>query len=146
MSFDIVLQTNNSEDNRLTKDLTDIITLSGTLRDSCSILEPVIMIATDSIPTTANYMTIAEFGRSYFIRDITSVRNGLYQISAHVDVLSTYAEQLKACGGIVQRQENDWNLYVDDSAFWVYQNPYVLTRQFPSGFTTQEFVLAVAGS
>ena len=47
---------------------------------------------------------------------------------------------------IVKRQENRWNLYLDDGSFKVYQNPMVLTKAFPQGFTTQEFVLAVAGS
>jgi hypothetical protein len=31
--FDIVLQTNNSENNRVTKDVTDIATISGTLKN-----------------------------------------------------------------------------------------------------------------
>ena len=128
MSFDIVLMRNNSEKNRLTKDTETIMTVSGVLREKTSIIDPVI------------------FGRKYFVNDIRSIRNNLFEFSCHVDVLSTYADAIRENTGIVKRQEKVWNLYLNDGTFKVYQNPNVLTRAFPSGFTTQEFVLAVAGS
>lgn len=147
MSFDIVLQRNNSENNKLTKTLTTIATYSGTLKTDTSIINPIIIVQCDlSDVANANYMTVSAFGRSYFITNIRSISNNLVEFSAHVDVLSTYATQIKACTGIVKRQENEWNLYLNDGSFKVYQNPMILTKAFPSGFTTQELVLAVAGS
>lgn len=145
MSFSITLQTNNSDTNALDKTINDIITLSGTLKDTTSIINPTILIS-GSIPTNCNYMTISTFGRSYFITDVRSVHNGLFEIDGHVDVLKTYATQIRACSGIVARQENNWNLYIDDGSFKIYQNPRLTLKKFPSGFNTQEFVLAVAGS
>lgn len=145
--FDIVLQTNNSENNRVTKDVTDIATISGTLKNECSIIDPVILIEGDiSNYTSCNYCTIESFGRSYFINNIRSVRNNLFEISCHVDVLSSFADQIKENNAIINRQENDWNLYLNDGVFKIYQNPRILTREFPTGFSTQSFVLAVAGS
>lgn len=147
MSFDIKLQRNESENNRMVKTLTEIATYSGTLKADTSIIDPIIIIQCAlSDVAYANYMTIASFGRMYFINDIRSIRNDLVQFSCHVDVLSTYAEQLKQCEAIIHRQENEWNLYLNDGSFKVYQNPQILTKAFPSGFTTQELVLAVAGS
>lgn len=147
MAFDIVLQTNNSEINRLTKVVTNIATVSGVLKEETSIIDPVIKIECDlSSFTGCNYMTIPSFGRSYFVNNIRSIRNGLVEFSCHVDVLSTFAEQIRGNTAITKRQENNWNLYLNDGSFKIYQNPNVLTKAFPSGFTTQEFVLAVAGS
>lgn len=149
MAFQIKLQTNNSEPNRVTKDLTDILTLTGELKQECSILDPVILIACELADVTGcNYMTIPAFGRMYFVNNIRSVRNGLVEFSAHVDVLSTYADAIKTNSAIIRKQENNpyWNLYLNDGSFRIYQNPLVLTRPFPSGFNTQQFVLAVAGS
>ena len=146
MSFDILLQTNNSERNRVTKNLTTITTVSGTLKEETSIIDPVIKIECALADVTScNYLTIADFGRSYFVNNIRSIRAGLVEFTCHVDVLSSFADEIKANRAIIRRQENDWNLYLNDGTFKVYQNPEVLTKAFPSGFTTQEIVLAVAG-
>ena len=147
MAFDIILQKNNSENNRVSKSVKTILKVSGVLKEETSIIDPVIKIECDLASVTGcNYLSIPAFGRSYFVNDIRSIRNGLVEFSCHVDVLSTYAEQIKNNTGIIKRQENEWNLYLNDGTFKVYQNPNVLTKAFPSGFTTQEFVLAVAGS
>lgn len=147
MAFNIVLQTNNSERNRLDKSVSTIATVSGVLKEETSIIDPVIKIECDlSSFTGCNYITIPAFGRSYFVNNIRSIRDGLVEFSCHVDVLSTYAGHIRNNRAITKRQENNWNLYLNDGSFKVYQNPNVLTKAFPSGFTTQEFVLAVAGS
>ena len=90
-------------------------------------------------------MTIYEFKRNYFITSMESVRNGLYIINGHVDVLTTYASAIKANTAIVQRQANTFNLYLDDGAFKIYQNPIVETFTFPQGFAGHMFVLTVMG-
>ena len=144
MSFNILIQQNKSDDNKLTKDVVTLGTMTGNLKAGTSILSPIILF-TGSLPTNANYMTIDTFGRKYFITDIRSVGNNLYEVSAKVDVLSTYANSIKNCRGIIARQENKWNLYIDDGSFKVYQYPENTIKLFPNGFTNYEFVLAVAG-
>lgn len=147
MSFDINIQRNNSEKNRVTKNISNIMTVSGVLKEETSIIDPIIKIECDLADVTmCNYLTIPAFGRSYFVNNIRSVRNGLVEFSCHVDVLSSFASDIKSNSAIIKKQENDWNLYLNDGSFKVYQNPNVLTKSFPSGFNTQEFVLAVAGS
>ena len=147
MAFDIMLQRNNSERNRITKDISEILTVSGELKAETSIIDPVIIIECDlSAVVKCNYISIPTFGRSYFVNNIRSIRSGLVEFSCHVDVLSSFATEIRGNTAIVRRQEKNWNLYLNDGTFKIYQNPDVLTKAFPSGFTTQEFVLAVAGS
>lgn len=147
MAFNISLQRNNSERNKVTKDVENIMTVSGELKTETSIVDPVILIECDlSAVTGCNYVSIPTFGRSYFVNNIRSIRSGLVEFSCHVDVLSSFAAQIKQNTAIIRKQENNWNLYLNDGSFKIYQNPNVLTKAFPSGFTTQEFVLAVAGS
>lgn len=147
MAFQVLLQTNNSEKNKLDKDLATISTISGTLKNETSIIDPVILIEVDLTNLiNCNYITIPVFGRSYFVTNIRSIRRNLVEVSAHVDVLSSFASQIRNNVAIVRRQENRWNLYLNDGVFKVYQNPMVLTREFPTGFSTFEFVLAVAGA
>lgn len=145
MSFSIDLQTNTSPKNQLTKSVTPIATVQGTLKSGTSIINPVIVMQ-GVIPITFNYMTISSFGRSYFVTDIKSLRNDIFEISGHCDVLSSFATQIRSNTGIVYRQENQWNLYLNDGVFKVYQNELITTHNFPTGFAaTPEFVLAVAG-
>jgi len=140
--FDILLQVNHSENNRVDKDITAIQTLTGTLREETSILTPKFLCETTLFPSNANYMTIESFGRKYFITDIKSVRTGLYEISGRVDVLATYADQIRECKGIIKRSENDWNTYLDDGSFKTYQIPMTLVKHFPTGFSgTPTYVL-----
>lgn len=147
MAFNIVLQRNNSELNKVTKSVDNIMTVSGTLKEETSIIDPIIKIECNIADVKGcNYISVPEFGRSYFVNNIRSIRNGLVEFSCHVDVLSSFADGIRSNSAIVKRQENSWNMYLNDGSFKVYQNPMVLTKAFPSGFTTQEFILAVAGS
>lgn len=142
----IKLQKNLSDENYFYKDISDIFTKTGSLREESSIIDPVILIEGNvSDYADVNYMTIPDFGRSYYIRDIKSYRNNLIQITAHVDVLVSFRDSILSNQAIISKQENAWNLYLDDGTFKVYNNPIVLTKAFPSGFSTQSFILAVAG-
>ena len=147
-TFTVQLYTNASEYDHVDKTLTQIGTdLTCTARGECSILYPEIEIAVDSIPAAANYMYIADFGRYYFIDEIVSVRTGLVRIRGTVDPLTSFATQLRQCSGIVHRAESPeaYNTYLDDGAFRAYANPTIRTLEFPNGFTTWEYLLAIAG-
>lgn len=148
MAFNIILQNNASDKNVLDKSISDVLTLSGVLREETSLMSPKIKIAADAsiFGGNVNYFTIPAFGRSYYLTDVVSINNGIVEISGKVDVLYTYRNEIRANDAIIYRQQNRWNLYLNDGSFKVYQNPMVLTREFPGGFENMEFVLAVAGS
>ena len=149
MSFTISLRKNTSPVNYVDKNTTESLSVTGSLRDGTSIIDPVIIFESYSSHFLAdlNYMYIAEFNRYYFVTNIISLRTNLWQITAHVDVLMSWKAELLANGtGVVKRQENQYNLYLDDGIFKCYQDPLIQCINFPSGFTTQEFVLAVAGA
>lgn len=143
----LIIQENRSEIISLTKDLVDILQTPFTLKDETSIIDPVFVIncPLDSL-FRANYLTAPSLGRKYFIQDIVSMTNDLVELTCHVDVLSTYASEIRANKGIIFRQQNDWNLYLNDGVIQAYQNPIVTTQKFPKGFTQQNYVLVCAGS
>lgn len=147
MAFGILFQLNRSEKNKVDKTLETKLNLTGELKEDSSIIDPVITVnASLGTLSTCNYMTIDTFGRSYFINNIESINNEMVRITAHVDVLSTYKSQIRNNFGIIKRQQNKWNLYLNDGSLKVYQNPDVVIKNFPSGFNTMEFVMAVAGA
>lgn len=151
MSFNIRLMVNNSASNVADKDFTTLDTLTGVLRNETSVINPTIRIEADvNDIATCNYFYIPQFHRYYFVTGdgIRSIRNGLVEISGHTDVLTTALKlgTLTDCMGITKRQEQMWNLDINDGFFKVYQNPIVTTELFPQGFNSFSYILAVAGS
>lgn len=151
MSFPIVLYTNNSAANVVDKNISEVVTLTGVLRNGSSITDPVISveISGDSFPTNGvNYLYIALFGRYYYVTNIISVNNTLWEIHCHVDVLMSFKDGIRNQTAIVARQEIEYNLMLDDGIFMCYQDPLIQTKLFSVAgpFETQEFVLIVAGS
>lgn len=146
-NLDIILQYTASESNKVTKDLTEIATYTGTLRQATSIIDPVFIVACDLVDVVnANYLTVQDFGRSYFINNIRSIREGLVEFTCHVDVLSSFKEELLSNNAIINRSERNWNLYINDGSLKVKQNPLITTQGFPNSFGTDySFILVIAG-
>lgn len=71
-------------------------------------------------------------GRKYFIKEVRSVGNGRFEISAETDVLSTWAAEIRLNEAVIRRQENIYNLYLDDPDFHTYNYEKIQTLQFPS--------------
>ena len=108
MSFSITLQTNNSDTEHLTKDLTDVLTLDATLRDSCDLRDPVFLIAADLDDVAAvNYFTVQAWGRSYYLTEPPRlVRTGILEIDGHCDVLASFAAGIRQQRAIVRRAQS----------------------------------------
>ena len=72
------------------------ITLTGTLKEPCSVMAPVFQIkrgAVDAVPDPYTYAYIAVFGRYYFVTNVTW-QEGLWEIQLEVDVLASYRTQI----------------------------------------------------
>lgn len=138
------LYKNYSDKNVMDKSITQIGTdITGTLRDDCSIINPVIAIEGLS-DLTINYAYISEFGRYYYINNIVCKGN-LFELQMHVDVLKTYAAGIRNNSAVISRQQNYYNLYLQDGVFKTYANPHIQIKQFPSGFNSYNFIFSVAG-
>ena len=149
MSLSVRLCHNSSPVEKIGKSLDSGVTISGcTLKDSSSILKPVIRIrSNDSGIITYNYMYISELQRYYFIDDIVSVNNNVWEISGHVDVLETYKTAILSNNAVIKRQQNNYNLYLDDPDFHVYNYEKLQTLRFPANSfsKTLKYVLVVNG-
>lgn len=123
-------------------------TFQGYLRETTTLLKPDFMIHSGTfyqLLNTVNYLYVPIFGRYYFMGNPELIRNDLWRIPARVDVLKSHKEQLLLQSGIVARQENRWNLFLNDGQFRAYQNSSFSTLTFPQGFSGQSFILSVMG-
>lgn len=149
MSFPIIFGQNQSENNKLDKTIANTFTYDGTLKNSTSIIAPTIIVqGNPSLFASCNYMDIAAFDRKYFIDDITVMATDIVEIKGRVDVLSSYSDAIRQNTAILLRQENKWNLYLNDGSFSVYQNEITITKRVGSGalpFGSYNYVLTVAG-
>lgn len=138
---------NLSEKNKIGKTLVEEINMSGVLHGESSVISPTILInATKSI-AEYNYMYINEFKRYYFITNIIAVRNGLFRVEAHVDVLESFEAPIKALNVIIDRQEKaSFNKYLDSVEWVTTCKQFTNVLSFPNGFNDNgEYILLVAG-
>lgn len=142
----IKLYKNLSEVNTIGKTLTEESERTGTLKDGCSVLSPSVVLTGENL-SGFNYAYIPQFSRYYFIKEITSVKSGLWELSMRVDVLESYKDTIKANTAILKRQEKIWDMYINDEKFKAESTNKTATIMFPQNhFNTVNFILTVAGS
>lgn len=145
----LTLYENKSDERIVDKTLIQTATYEGYLRDESSITNPVVLI--EGIFNiynngNTNYMYLPDYRRYYYITDIIQKRANLVEIHGRVDVLMSFKNEIRGCTGIVKKQANKWNMYLDDGSLKVYQNKVIITKEFPSGFNDERFVLITSGS
>lgn len=146
MSFTIKFMYNNEPMNKISKNPTEVFSLTGTLKKNCSIVDPVIEIE-HTKPINANYAYIEEFNRYYYIKDVVSLANGFWEISMHTDVLKTFSEGILNSPCIVAKSSSRYNMYLNDSDYKCLQDDIVMTKSFPTGFNLANsmYVAAILG-
>lgn len=143
----IKLYSTTSESDALDKQLTELVTLTGTLREQSSMLDPVITFSDiDNYVGSANYAYIEEFHRFYFITNVESIHNNLWRLTMHVDVLYTYRDEIRSNHAIIQRNQIEYDLKLNDGLFQTRQNTRIAQYPFSAGFDTLNYVLAIAGN
>lgn len=143
--MEIILYVNNSETNKINKSLTVVNTLTGSLKESSSITNPVILIEYDD-PTAFNYVYIDTFNRYYFVNDIVVERDDLLRISLTVDVLESFAAAILSQNVIVDKNTANYELYLPDENLITLVKTKTDIINFPSGLLESgEFILITAG-
>jgi len=125
--------------------LTQIFSGDVTIKDQCDLIDPVIYLNASTSIINCNYMQA--FDRYYFIREKTLIKGDLYAIHAHEDVLYTYNSQIRTQEGVIARQENKYNLYLDDEKYKVTGQVIERTLKFSKTPLTKnlQYVLLTTG-
>jgi hypothetical protein len=141
----IDLFVNHSEKNHLAKTLTNNLSLSGTLKQETSVINPTVIIETSN-PTTYNYMYIPLFHRYYYITDIESIRNNLWRISGKVDVLMSFKDDIRNCNVLISDAQNTPENYVSGEQWKSTVKSRTDIINFSNGFNnTGEYILITSG-
>lgn len=147
--MNVVFYFNSSAVNVLNKNIVEVFTADcNIVDDEFSISNPALLIEYSNISAligTVNYVHVPEFGRYYYITDYVINNNDLVTIKLKCDVLMSFKSVILSNSGIVSRQENDWNLYLNDDHIKCYQNSQIQTLEYPRGFSGWSNVLVCAG-
>lgn len=74
------------------------------LKSDFNILNPDVLLLIEGFDVrNYNYLSIPEFGRFYFVDNITNVNNRMYRLTCSCDVLQTYGAEIMAAQGVYQR-------------------------------------------
>ena len=137
--YTLKLYKNSSENNDVSKTLTDEHKVTGYSRAVVDMLNPVIELAGIEV-NSYNYCYVQELNRYYYIENITISPNGVYRLSMRIDVLMTYRDDIMASHGLITKNR-EYNPYTGDVDV---ESRYTLEKhEFENGFdfTNGDFVL-----
>lgn len=137
--YTLKLFKNSSENNDVSKTLTDEHKVTGYSRSVVDMLNPVIELAGIEV-NSYNYCYVQELNRYYYIENITISPNGVYRLSMRIDVLMTYRDDIMASHGLITKNR-EYNPYTGDVDV---ESRYTLEKhEFENGFdfTNGDFVL-----
>lgn len=128
-------------------DQTLVAQITAHFKDNVDILNPVLEVTYDAAITEANYCVIPEWNRCYFIEGMTTGAQRLL-LRCRVDVLQTYAADIKKLVCVTARQESidHSNQYLNDGMFHNLQYKQIARAVYGSSFSdTGDYVLAICG-
>lgn len=114
--------------------------------DPCSVLSPVIIVARED-PTGYNYAYIPKWSRWYFVQN-WRYSEGRWLVELSVDVLATYASEIKTSSQYVSRAASGGNGGINDNLYPTYAHPSVSVQSVPSPWETGSagtYVVGVLG-
>ena len=142
--FSIILYNNASDNAVVSKMITQIAELTGTLRNETNIMRPVILVASEA-PPICNYASIPAFGRYYYVTDIRCVRNGAYELHLSVDVLMSH-NLSNVWGVLTDTQSTEKNNYLPSRGFVTTAKSKTDIAAFPYGLNDEgAYILITAG-
>lgn len=107
----INLYNTNSSNNTINKVLQDEREFNITFKDTADINNPTIKLYSKSL-LLYNYAYIPDFGRYYFINNISTVPKDLYILNLKCDVLESFKSDILQATGLITRN-TDGNPYFD---------------------------------
>lgn len=136
---------NNSEKCRVTKNLVLCGSGNVTIKNPCSVVDPILIVSRETF-NGANYFSIPEFKRQYFITNIVNISNNLVEITGHCDVLCSDVETLKQNYATINKSQNNQNFYINDGSIPGECRKNISIYNFPEGFSDDgEYILVVSG-
>lgn len=128
---------------RVVKTLPSGITTAVSVKDACDVHDPVIRLVHDASHMAFNYAYIPDFGRYYYVDppEIDGKEDIFY---LHVDVLMSYANDIKASKGTATRS-NFYNRNIPDTMALELPQDRVQYRKLSEALTGETYIAIIGG-
>ena len=142
----IELYNNRSDMDHAFKDKTLVATKEATVYDYTDIVDPVFIFNDNiDIPLNVNYVYAPEYGRYYAARP-ELLGDGNYALHCHVDVLTSFINDIAYVPAIIDREDPHNDLYVDGGTYVKGTKNYNQVIKFSGGFNdSPENILICCG-
>lgn len=143
----ITFYNNISEKNVIRKTINNPLSMSGTLRESTSVINPIITIEAPVTIVGYNYCYIPDFSRYYYVVDVKSMRNNLWAVTLRVDVLMSFQNDILNTPAIIDHTtQQDTTDYMISNVWQPLVKDKTDIINFSSGLSeTGGYVLITAG-
>lgn len=129
--------------NSLSKNLTEEKQITGHLKDNCNVLNPVIIFNYDANLLAFNYCRIDNFNRFYYVEGFNIIGKTI-EITLHVDVLTTYANDIKNSYATITRSNNG-NKYLNDNRVSKCASYTQIFRKLGTGLARYNSYMVIVG-
>ena len=132
--MDIQLLQTTDPPNKLNKAVSEVATITVTLKDNTDYVTPVIRLSPSYIETAFNYVYIPAFGRYYFLNGKGVLVGKLVEYTLRVDVLMSWKTSINDSTVIASRSTNNGNKLLPDN-IPVLAKRNVLYKRLTGGIT-----------
>lgn len=146
--YTLVLYKNSADNRKLdkTEGLSNAYTFSISMKEGDDLINPSIIIDSSVDLTKYNYGKITELGRYYYINAERLINTNQYILHMEEDVLMTYKSDILNLVCIIDKQENNFNSYIDDGSYVSQVDDFMNRYTFSKGFSAQPYnILICAG-
>lgn len=142
----IKLYTQTIPKNKMFRNLTNEITVTGNVKDTFDILNPIVQFNYNVNLKNVNYAYIPEYGRYYFVSPPIISGKTVY-LKMHVDVLFTYKAIIMKSPCIAIRSSNRGNLYFQDDYIQFEEGYRYNVSKFPYRFDAESgtYIICISG-
>ena len=138
---------------------TNVFTVTGTLKEPCSIMNPVVRFQGQPLSPnqifSTHYAYIPAFSRYYFVKDWTYT-NPLWEVILEEDVLASWRTHIGESEHYILRTDDKgtenghWNPWISDCLYPAHPSGSSMTTEFTSPFQTSvdngTYIVGVIGS
>ena len=128
--MNVILYNNKSDKRQLVKNISEIKTISATAKGDINIISPTLIIHNTDM-TNINYCYITELKRYYFLTNYTYITGQRIELHCNVDVLMSYADDIKRLKVNVLRYEKIQPSYITDSRIPLFSSTKQRVIEFP---------------
>lgn len=128
---------------RVVKTLPSGTNITASIKDNCDLHDPVIRLVHDASHMSFNYAYVPDFGRYYYV-DPPELEGKEDIFYLHVDVLMSFANDIKGSTGIATRSQY-YNKNIADSLVMLTESEKVRYRKLSAAITGGTYVAIIGG-